>query len=94
MNLWTEQQKLSADALKAYQRATYGINIQQTYPQDNPLNLLPAMSFGGISPSPAQVSYDGRFPMVDDSTKWTIADDLTKIYNQHEFKVGFRLVVL
>ena len=91
MNLWTEQQKLSADALKAYQRATYGIAIQQTYPQDNPLNLLPAMSFGGISPSPAQVSYDGRFPMVDDSTKWTIADDLTKIHNQHEFKVGFRL---
>jgi hypothetical protein len=91
MNLWTEDQKLSADALKAYQRATYGINIQQTYPKDNPLGVLPAMSFGGISPSPAQVSYDGRFPMVDDSTKWTIADDLTKIYNRHEFKFGVRL---
>ena len=91
MNLWTEQQKLSADALKAYQRASYGISIQQTYASDNPLGLLPAMSFGGITPSPAQVSYDGRFPMVDDSTKWTIADDLTKIHNQHEFKVGFRL---
>jgi hypothetical protein len=91
MNLWTEDQKLSADALKAYQRATYGINIQQTYPKDNPLGVLPAMSFGGISPSPAQISYDGRFPMVDDSTKWTIADDLTKIYNRHEFKFGVRL---
>ncbi len=91
MNLWTEQQKLSSDALKAYQRATYGINIQQTYASDNPLGLLPAMSFGGISPSPAAVSYDGRFPMVDDSTKWTIADDVTKIREGHEFKAGFRI---
>ena len=91
MNLWTEQQKLSADALKAYQRASYGINIKQTYAQDNPLGLLPAMSFGGVSPSPAQVSYDGRFPMVDDSTKLTLADDVTKIWRGHEFKAGIRL---
>jgi hypothetical protein len=91
MNLWTEQQKLSDAALKAYQRTTYGINIPQTYPQDNPLGLLPAMSFGGVSPSPAQVAYDGRFPMVDDATKFTFSDDLTKIWNRHEFKVGIRL---
>ena len=91
MNLWTEDQKLSDAGLKAYQRASYGININQTYPKDNPLSVLPAMSFGGISPSPAQVTYDGRFPMVDDSTKWTIADDVTKIHNSHEFKFGVRI---
>ncbi|HTP33185.1 MAG TPA: carboxypeptidase regulatory-like domain-containing protein [Candidatus Acidoferrales bacterium] len=91
MNLWTEQQKLSDEGLKAYQRATYGINIPQTYPGNNPLGVLPAMSFGGISPSPAQVSYDGRFPMVDDSTSWTINDDVTKIMGGHEFKAGIRL---
>lgn len=91
MNLWTEQQKLSADALKAYQRATYGITIPQTYPNDNPLGLLPAFSFKGVTPSPAQVTYDGRFPMVDDSTKFTFSDDLTKIWNKHEFKAGIRL---
>jgi hypothetical protein len=90
MNLWTEQQKLSDAGLKAYQRATYGINIPQTYPKDNPLGLLPAMSFGGVS-SAATVNYDGRFPMVDDSTSWTIADDLTKIVGGHEFKAGIRL---
>jgi hypothetical protein len=91
MNLWTEQQLLTDAGLKAYQRATYGINITQTYPKINPLGLLPSMSFGGVSPSPAQVSYDGRFPMVDDSTKFTIADDLTKIVGGHEFKAGVRL---
>jgi hypothetical protein len=90
MNLWTEQQKLSDAGLKAYQRATYGINIPQTYPKDNPLGLLPAMSFGGIT-SAATVNYDGRFPMVDDSTSWTIADDITKIAGGHEFKAGIRL---
>src|SRR3954447_12651772 len=29
INLWTEQQKLTDEGLKAYQRATYGINIKQ-----------------------------------------------------------------
>src|SRR5215831_11566411 len=91
INFWTEQQKLSDSALKAYQRGTYGINIPQTYPDINLLGLLPAMSFGGVSPSPAQVTYDGRFPMVDDATKITFADDLTKIWNRHEFKAGVRL---
>jgi hypothetical protein len=90
MNLWTEQQKLDDAGLKAYQRSTYGINIAQTYPKDNPLGLLPAMSFSGIT-SPATVSYDGRFPMVDDSTSYTFSDDLTKIVGGHEFKAGVRL---
>lgn len=90
MNLWTEDQKLTDKGLAAYQRATYGINIAQTYPKNNPLNLLPAMTFGGIT-SPAQVSYDGRFPMVDDSTKYSFSDDLTKIWRGHEFKFGIHL---
>jgi hypothetical protein len=90
MNLWTEEQLLSDKGLAAYQRATYGINIPQTYPKNNPLGLLPAMTFGGIT-SPAQVSYDGRFPMVDDSTKFSFSDDLTKIWRGHEFKAGVHL---
>jgi hypothetical protein len=91
MNLWTEQQKLSADALKAYQRATYGINIPQTYASNNPLGVLPSFSFGGITPSPAAVSYDGRFPMVDDSTKFTVSDDITWVRERHEFKAGIHI---
>ena len=90
MNLWTEQQKLSDAGLKAYQRATYGINIAQSYPKDNPLGLLPSMSFGGVS-SPAQVSYDGRFPMVDDSTAFSFSDNITKVWRAHEFKAGIHL---
>ena len=90
MNLWTEDQLLTDSGLKAYQRATYGINIKQTYPADNPDALLPAMSFGGITGA-AGVSYDGRFPMVDDSTAFTASDAITKIWKQHTFKAGFKM---
>lgn len=88
MNLWTEQQLLSSTALAAYQRATYGINIAQTYPSDNPQGLLPAMTFKGVS-APAQINYDGRFPMVDDSTALSFNDGLTKIWRSHQFEAGF-----
>jgi len=90
MNLWTESQVLSDSALKAYQRSTYGINIAQSYPSDNPLGLLPAMSFGGVTGA-ASLSYDGRFPMVDDSTAFTVTDGLTKIWKEHTFKAGFKV---
>jgi hypothetical protein len=90
LNLWTEQQLLTKDGLAAYQRATYGINIPQTYPADNPLGLLPAMTFGGVS-SPAQINYDGRFPMVDDSTAITIADKISKVWKSHLFAAGVRI---
>jgi hypothetical protein len=89
MNLWTETQVLTKEGLAAYQRATYGINIGQTYPSQNPLGVLPAMSFGGVS-GPAQISYDGRFPMVDDATSYTFRDSISKIWRSHLFKAGFQ----
>src|SRR5262249_16745195 len=88
INLWTEQQKLSDAGLNANQGSTYGVNIKQSFPQDNPLGLLPAMSFGGITGA-AAVSYDGRFPMVDDSMMYSFSDSLTKVWRKHEFKFGF-----
>ena len=90
INLWTEQQQLTDQGLASLQRATYGINIPQTYPKDNPFGLVPSMSFSGVS-NPAQVSYDGRFPMVDDSTAFTVTDGLTKVWKNHQFKAGFTI---
>jgi len=87
MNLWTEKQLLTSDGLKAYQRATYGINIPQSYPKDNPDSLLPAMTFGTVSNAPA-LSYDGRFPMVDDSTAYSVSDNVSKIWGKHWIKGG------
>ena len=90
MNLWTESQLLTKQGLANYQRTTYGINIAQSYPSDNPLGLLPAMSFGGITGA-ASITYDGRFPMVDDSTAFTAADNVTKVWREHTFKAGFKM---
>jgi hypothetical protein len=90
MNLWTEDQVLTKTALASYQRATYGINIAQTYPADNPDGLLPAMSFGGVT-NAATINYDGRFPMVDDSTLLQLSDSVTKIWRNHTFKFGLFL---
>src|ERR1051325_21725 len=88
MNLWTETQKLKADQLSKLQRATYGINIPQTFPADNPLGVLPSMSFGGVT-NAANVSYDGRFPMVDDSTLFSLSDGISKVWGPHLVKAGF-----
>jgi hypothetical protein len=90
MNLWTETQVLTQKGLSSYERATYGINIAQTTSANNPLALLPAMSFGGVS-SAATITYDGRFPMVDDSTAYTFSDGLTKVWKNHTFKTGFHM---
>ncbi|HUA59086.1 MAG TPA: hypothetical protein VML19_10055, partial [Verrucomicrobiae bacterium] len=86
-NLWTEDQLLTNSGLAAYQRATYGINIPQSYPKDNPNGLIPALSFGTVSDAPT-VTYDGRFPMVDDSTAWSFADNLSKVWGSHWLKMG------
>jgi len=90
MNLWTEDQLLSKAGLTAYQRANYGITIPQSYPSDNPDGLLPAMSFSGIT-NAATITYDGRFPMVDDSTLLQLSDNVTKVWNNHTFKAGILL---
>jgi hypothetical protein len=89
INLWTESQVLTKEGLTAYQRATYGINVPQTYPSQNPLGVLPAMTFGGVS-GPAQISYDGRFPMVDDAMSYTFRDSVSKVWGTHLFKAGFQ----
>jgi hypothetical protein len=87
MNLWTEDQLLSKAGLAAYKRSTYGINIPQTYPSDNPDGLIPAFNFSSITGS-ASVTYDGRFPMVDDSTAYSVADNLSKVLGNHLVKGG------
>jgi hypothetical protein len=89
MNLWTETQPLSGTALSAYQRANYGINIPQSYPSDNPFGLLPAVAFGSAITNGVAITYDGRFPLDDNSTNWSFSDGLSKVAGRHVFKAGF-----
>jgi hypothetical protein len=75
-----EQDKIIRDKI--------GMNLKQLYPQNNPLNFIPAASFGGVTGA-AAISYDGRFPMLGTDDKvWTFGDNLTWIKGAHNFKFG------
>jgi hypothetical protein len=87
---WTENQYYPADWLARVQRDKLGVNLPQIYPAQNPLDFIPAMSFGSsnIGPGTATTAWEGRFPMVDVSDSWTVSDNLTKIWREHQFKTG------
>src|SRR5579872_4868495 len=61
-----------------------GIQFPQPYPQNNPLNLFPAMSFTN-GPS---FSYDPRFPMDNYTAGYSVSDGFNYIYKDHQLKFG------
>ena len=89
---WTENQVYRDEWLAKLQRDKLGINLPQIYPDQNPLKLIPAMTFGGtnIGPNAATTAWEGRFPMVDIADTWTFTDNLTKIWRNHQFKTGLQ----
>lgn len=75
-----------SDLLKAT-KGTSGYNLGQIFPANNPLNLFPAVSFGGVS-NAATFGWDSRFPMLDRVRYWGASDNLTKILGRHNLKFG------
>jgi hypothetical protein len=88
--LWTENQLYRTEWLAKLQRDKLGINLPQIYPDQNPLNLIPAMSFGGtnIGANATTTAWEGRFPMEDRADTYTVSDNLSKVWNNHQFKTG------
>jgi outer membrane receptor protein involved in Fe transport len=84
---WTEDQILSAESLKLLEKSNYGLTLGQLYPQFNPLGLIPQMSFGGV-PNAAGGGPNGRFPLEDVVSNYSVTDSLTKVWNQHTLKFG------
>ena len=85
---YTESTFLSHSSdLSRLQKSSLGINLGQYYPSNNPLDLIPAVSFGGV-PNAASIGFDPRTFLDDWGHGWTIADGLTKIWPNHAFKVG------
>lgn len=77
------------DLLKATKSAD-GYNIAQLYPQNNPMNLFPAASFGGVT-NAATFAWDSRFPMYDRTRQYSLTDSVTKVLGQHNLKFGINL---
>ena len=66
----------NSDLLKATKSAsTY--NVGQLFAANNPLNLFPAVSFGGVSDA-ATYGWDSRFPMYDRTRQYGLTDSLSK----------------
>jgi len=88
--LWTEDQGMATADLQKIEKDRLGVSIGQRFPENNPLNLVPMASFGGIS-NAATFGYDGRFPMHDVVNTLTLTDNVSKTWNRHTFKVGVDL---
>jgi Outer membrane receptor proteins, mostly Fe transport len=84
---WTEDQAIADSELAKLQRDKLGIGLGQLYPGNNPLNLIPAATFGGVQ-NPVSIGYDSRFPMKDIVTAWSVSDSVTKVAGSHSLKAG------
>ncbi len=78
----------SQKPLTPLQRDAAGFKVSQFNPSANPLNLLPASTFGGIT-NAAAIGYDGRFPLNTTHKILTAIDNVTYTRSSHTFKFGF-----
>jgi len=78
---------MTAEVLKGIQQSTYGFTARQLNPANNPMNFIPAMSFGGVTGA-ASLSYDGRFPY--NLTRYTtdFIDSVSLNLGPHMVKAG------
>ena len=73
--------------LERMMRDKVGFRVGQFHPENNPYNVVPMASFGGIPGAPS-LSYDGRFPLRGADTVFDFSDNFTWIRNKHTFKFG------
>jgi hypothetical protein len=71
-------------------RQTYGITLGQLFPGSNPYNIIPAMSFTGIS-NPVLFTYDSRAPILANESFWELTDNLSYNRGNHALKFGMYL---
>ncbi len=69
-------------------RVKSGATIPQFHPENNPLNLVPQASFGGITGA-ASTTYERRFPLRGTDTLFTWTANVTITRSPHTFKFGF-----
>ena len=78
---------VNADELKHVQRDTAGYTLSQFNPANNPLNLIPQATFGGVT-NAANLTMDGRFPLTTGHDISTLSSNLTKVLGAHSLKAG------
>ena len=86
---WDESQIIDPGVVAQLQKANLGVTLGQLYPANNPLGVIPAMSFGGIT-SAANASYNSRFPLYDQANTWSGSYSISKLWRLHQFKAGIQ----
>ncbi len=76
--------------LARVQRGPRGLTLSQFYGANNPLNIIPQASFGGVPNSPS-ISYDGRYPLRGADTVFNFSDNITWNRGNHTVKGGFSI---
>ena len=89
---WARQSVGPVDqtALDANDRTIVLPGLPQFFPDANPLNLIPNMTFAGTNspPNVPSFSFEARYPFNAQNTVWNYAANLTKLKDSHNFKVG------
>ncbi len=89
MTRWTEDgEPLNQSDVQRLNRKTSSVNIPQFNPAGNPLNLVPNATFGGVS-SPANTSFNARFPLRGTETPLFSDAIVTRTQGKHVMKYGF-----
>lgn len=86
-SMFGENQIYTANQLALATKSSSGYNVGQLYPSNNPLNLVPAVSFGGIT-NAATYGWDSRFPMYDRAQMFSASDSISKVLGTHNLKFG------
>lgn len=69
-------------------KATKGLGgLRQLYPEANPDNYLPVMTFGGVVGAPT-IGYDNRWPINAGDTRWSLGNNTTWTRGKHNVKGG------
>jgi hypothetical protein len=82
---WNNQ--VADSEVQRNRRDTVGFRTGQFYPDNNPLNLIPNATFGGVTGA-ATLALEARFPLTTDHWIFTFADHVSKTLGSHTLKFG------
>jgi hypothetical protein len=84
---WSEAQLYNKADLAKVTLDPNGYNIGSLHPSNNPMNIFPNVTFGGVT-NAATFGFDSRFPMKDQVRSYSLTDGVTKILGNHSLKFG------
>jgi hypothetical protein len=89
---WTEAgNPLNQSDVDRLNRKTSGVNIPQFNPENNPSNLVPNATFGGVISNSPNTSFNSRFPLRGAETPIFTDAILTRTTGPHVTKFGLYL---